>query len=83
MEQGRGGSPERPLGSGLREKPESPRSGPRQMGALFSSGCGTEARVAEQQNGQGEEWGREKSTGKAPFKRTKETIASGIGEDVS
>lgn len=56
------------------------------MGALFSNGCGTEARVAEQENGQGKERGRgesEKSTGKAPFKRTKETIASGIGEDVS
>lgn len=46
------------------------------MGALSSARGATEARVPE------EERGSQTTTGKAPFKRTKKTIASGIGRSL-
>lgn len=77
LEQGRGGGPETPPSSG-RERSLSPRGQDRGrwVGALSSARGATEARVPE------EERGREKTTCKAPFKRTKKTIASGIGKSV-
>lgn len=72
----------------LGEKPESSQSGPRETGVLASAEFRTKARVPEQQNGQREGCGsqikkKEKTTGKAPFKRTTKIIASRIGEEVS